>query len=201
MIGVLDYGAGNLGNLCRALSHLGIPFRVLARPERGGYGALVIPGVGAFGPARERLLRSGLWEMIRAERERGTPILGICLGMQLLCLKSSEMGEHEGLGLVGARVERFSKPRKVPHMGWNEVIWSERWAKVAGCERAFYYFVHSYRAEVGPWTCGLCEHDGEPFSAAVEGEGVVGFQFHPERSGAWGLRLLEGLMRGWGVIQ
>ena len=190
---LFDYGTGNLHSLRKALERRGADVRIGA--ETGDADALVLPGVGAFGAAAARLAPHA--DAIRAAAADGLPVLGICLGMQLL-LDDSEEGPGRGLGLVPGRVRRL-RARRVPHMGWNRV-------RPAGPDPLFgasgdrFYFANSYAADpsdpadVAAWV----EHEGVRFPAAVRRGTVVGTQFHPEKSGRAGLDLLGRFLAGVG---
>lgn len=187
---LFDYGTGNLHSLGKALERQGATVRIDS--DVGDADALVLPGVGAFGAAADRLAPHA--DTIRAAARDGLPILGICLGMQLL-LDSSDEGPGEGLGLIPGRVRQL-RARRVPHMGWNAVE-PERPDPLfgdggGGGEGERFYFANSFVAEpadpahVAAWT----EHEGERFVAGVRNGPVVGAQFHPEKSGEAGLVLL-----------
>jgi imidazole glycerol-phosphate synthase subunit HisH len=179
---VFDYGAGNLHSLRRALETAGATVALESDPERLTAGdLLVLPGVGAFGHAAARIApaRARIADALRD----GHPCLGVCLGMQLL-FDSSDEGAGAGLGLFPGRVRRL-EARRVPHMGWNRVTWSGGPALRAA------YFAHGYAAEAGaPHTIATAEHEGTTFAAAVAGACTLGVQFHPEKSGADGVRWL-----------
>ena len=193
MIAILDYGMGNLRSVQKALQYLGADARIVSDPaEADGASRLVLPGVGAFRDAAERLRASGLDEALLRAARAGKPVLGICLGMQLMFAQSEENGVYEGLGLFPGKITRLEAPgMKIPHMGWNTIqtracpLWE------AGEEKCV-YFVHSYcAAEVSEdWTAAVCEY-GMPFSAAVCRGNVMATQFHPEKSGAAGLEMLH----------
>ena len=193
MIAILDYGMGNLRSVQKALQYLGADARIVSDPaEADRASRLVLPGVGAFRDAAERLRASGLDEALLRAARAGKPVLGICLGMQLMFAQSEENGVYEGLGLFPGKITRLEAPgMKIPHMGWNTIqtracpLWE------AGEEKCV-YFVHSYcAAEVSEdWTAAVCEY-GMPFSAAVCRGNVMATQFHPEKSGAAGLEMLR----------
>ena len=193
MIAILDYGMGNLRSVQKALQYLGADARIVSDPaEADGASRLVLPGVGAFRDAAERLRASGLDEALLRAARAGKPVLGICLGMQLMFAQSEENGVYEGLGLFPGKITRLEAPgMKIPHMGWNTIqtracpLWE------AGEEKCV-YFVHSYcAAEISEdWTAAVCEY-GMPFSAAVCHGNVMATQFHPEKSGAAGLEMLR----------
>ena len=193
MIAILDYGMGNLRSVQKALQYLGADARIVSDPaEADGASRLVLPGVGAFRDAAERLRASGLDEALLRAARADKPVLGICLGMQLMFAQSEENGVYEGLGLFPGKITRLEAPgMKIPHMGWNTIqtracpLWE------AGEEKCV-YFVHSYcAAEVSEdWTAAVCEY-GMPFSAAVCHGSVMATQFHPEKRGAAGLEMLR----------
>lgn len=192
---LLDYGMGNLRSVQKAVEFLGYPIRV--QTDLAGATKLIIPGVGAFGAAMERL--RPLRDEIRAYAAQGSPLLGICLGQQLLFETSEEIGEHEGLGLLGGHV-RYFRPvpgLKVPHMGWNALDWAEHEALGYGMVNGGQvYFVHSLVTDCAEPTdvSAWCAY-GERFAAAVRRKNVWGTQFHPEKSGAIGLSILENFLK------
>ncbi|GAB4321927.1 MAG: imidazole glycerol phosphate synthase subunit HisH [Promethearchaeota archaeon] len=197
-VGIVDYGMGNLRSIEKALARLGQKPLVSGRLEDlEGCEALVLPGVGAFGDAVANLKRAGLDQYIKDRVEGGTPLLGICLGLQLLLDESEEMGKHAGLGLVPGRVVRFNTKEKVPQIGWNVVEFTEDAAALSEGlpSGTHFYFVHSYHAVLldpkNGW--GWTEYGGVLYASVVATRGgkVVATQFHPEKSGKWGLRLLE----------
>jgi len=188
---VPDLGLSNLWSARKALEALGHEVEpasdaAAVRDAR----ALVLPGVGAFAEAARRLESTGIGNAIRDAAGRGVPVLGICLGMQLLFESSEEGGESRGLGLLPGRVRRLSGRAPVPHVGWNRVEATDAGRALFGAGGDF-YFVHSYVAEPAAGTTVLarCTH-GETFPAAVARGRFLGFQFHPEKSGAAGLALL-----------
>jgi glutamine amidotransferase len=191
LIVVLDYGMGNLPNVVRAVRHLGFDCRIAT--DLSGASKAILPGVGAFGAAMRRL------EPLRAELERfverGGPLLGICLGQQLLFERSEELGEHEGLGFLRGTVRYFPKlpGLKVPHMGWNEIRFVKDTPMAAGFpEGGQVYFVHSLFTECSePEDVAAVSEHGVRFAAAVCRGNLWGMQFHPEKSGSVGLALLR----------
>lgn len=194
MTGIIDYGMGNLRSVQKALEYLGE--RTVISSEAGALDVcerLVLPGVGSFGAGMENLKRAGLDTYVKA-RVKDTPLLGICLGMQFLLSISEEEGKFRGLGLIEGRAVRFSQG-KVPHMGWNGVtdVKSPLFRGIAdGTE---FYFVHSYYADTAePYTIGRTEYY-VPFASAIGAGNAYGVQFHPEKSGEAGLRLLENFTR------
>lgn len=200
MILIVDYGIGNLRSLEKAFQAVGVEATrsgdpaMVSRAER-----LVVPGVGAFGACAAELKARGLWEPVRSAAASGVPLLGVCVGMQLLFEGSDEHGAHEGLALLPGKVARFpaSDPAgerlKVPHMGWNVVHFTREHPLARGlAEEAHFYFVHSYRTEgASPEdVLGVTEY-GSPFPAVVARNNILGVQFHPEKSQAAGLRVLR----------
>lgn len=198
MISVIESGIGNVGSILNMLKHLGIEAQVIrSDAEIRSAERLVLPGVGAFDPAMSQLKRLGFIEALNyAVQERRRPILGICLGMQLL-LESSEEGEMPGLGWINGRSVRFKFETEhnklpVPNMGWNEVA-AKRTSLLFGgiAPGARYYFVHSYHAKChDPAAVAATATYGAPFTAAVEQANVFGVQFHPEKSHRFGMALL-----------
>jgi glutamine amidotransferase len=194
MIGVIEYGMGNVQSVCNALEHLGHQAGVIRTPdELVAAQRVILPGVGAFGAGMENLARAGLVAALEKEvRGAGKPFLGICLGMQLLCKESSEFGRHAGLGWVDAAVRPFDRAAglRVPHVGWNSITVARPNALVR--ESADLYFLHSFyvdapRADFVSATC----HYGLEFTAAVEKGNVFGTQFHLEKSQRAGLDILR----------
>jgi glutamine amidotransferase len=195
LIAILDYGMGNLRSVEKALEHVGASAQVtsdhsiLARAD-----GLILPGVGAFPKAMEAVRRLGLDEALAARVEAGTPTLGICLGMQLLFENSTELGGAEGIGLLPGTVEPLSAPGlKLPQIGWNAVAWRRASRLTSGLpDPTAFYHVHSFAAKPADEadTLGVAAYGAE-FASAVEREPVYGVQFHPEKSGPHGLRLLS----------
>ncbi len=192
-IAILDYGMGNLRSVEKALEHVGATATIGSDAEtvRGADG-LVLPGVGAFPKAMRRVRELGLDELIAERREAGVPILGICLGLQLLFDSTTELGGATGLGLLPGEVaELEADGLKVPHIGWSPVRWEResRLAEGIASETPF-YFVHSFAPH--PQAADLLGSAayGARFACAVERDDVFGVQFHPEKSSAAGLRLL-----------
>jgi imidazole glycerol-phosphate synthase subunit HisH len=182
MIAIVDYGAGNLRSVCNALHVLNQTYKLAREPaDLDGVKGVLLPGVGHFGQLMSALEQLGFTSRLKAEAEGGTPLMGICLGMQALLESSEEALGVGGLGLLPGKVVKFTDVPRVPHMGWNEVVFN-------GSSEVF-YFANSYYAPVGDWTTGVCKY-GREFSAAVQRDNVSGVQFHPEKSGDAGLRLL-----------
>ena len=199
MVGIIDYGVGNLFSLCSSFKAIGVEAFVSGDPaELSKADRLVLPGVGAFEDAAKKLRASGLDSFVRQQAAAGKPLLGICLGMQMLFEKSFEYGEHEGLGLLKGQVVpmagKINSELKIPHMGWNalEVKQGKLLADVNG---AYVYFVHSFFAEgCEDSLSALTEYD-IPITAAVEKDNIFGCQFHPEKSGKVGLSILQKFCR------
>lgn len=201
---VVDYGLGNLFSLTRALKKAGAAdIELSADPARvRAAKRLVIPGVGAFGDGMAGLRERGLVEPVREVAASGRPVLGICLGMQLLLEEGAEFGRHEGLGLIKGRTVAFPRPEgarlKVPHVGWN-ALRGERWegTPLGGLPpEAQVYFVHSFVAEPADPAHALAtaRYGGRDFCAALRKGNIFGCQFHPEKSGPVGLRILANFL-------
>jgi len=190
---LVDAGGTNIGSVRAALARLGVEAALTADAARiRAADKVILPGVGAAGPAMARLRALGLVEVLRGLTR---PVLGVCLGMQLLCAHSEE-GEVDGLDLIPAPVRRFpQRPGlRVPHMGWNALLPVRDHPLLRGLaagEQA--YFVHSYAVPVGAWTLASADYGG-PFSAAIAARNFHGMQFHPERSAALGARLLKNFL-------
>jgi glutamine amidotransferase len=193
-IAVLDYGVGNLRSVEKALERVGAEPVLTSDPDlAAGVDGLILPGVGAFARAMRRVRELGFDRLITDRIDAGTPVLGICLGFQLLFESSTELGGERGLGLLGGEVTGLDAPGlKVPHIGWEPVSWSGDSELTAGiADRTPFYFVHSFapRPTVGSDLLGTAVH-GERFCCAVARPPLYGVQFHPEKSSAAGLRLL-----------
>jgi imidazole glycerol-phosphate synthase subunit HisH len=188
LIAIVDYGVGNLRSVERALRHAGGEALVTsdaAELERAD--GLVLPGVGAFGAARSRLAEGGLGRRLVELAQKGKPLLGVCLGYQLLFEESTEGGRHEGLGLLPGRVIEVQGSEHVPVIGWCRVAQkgpSRLWDGIA--DRSYFYFVHSFTPEAGDFAIASSDHS---HAAASARGNVMGTQFHPEKSGPDGLRV------------
>jgi imidazole glycerol-phosphate synthase subunit HisH len=194
MIAVVDYGAGNLASVANALDKIGAPVIVTYNPEdiRKADG-VIVPGVGAAADTMKHLSSLNLTDVVLDVIRNGTPYLGICMGMQVLLSRSYEGGEHPCLGVIEGSVLRLPEGLPIPHMGWNQVKQQGAHPLFAGIpDETDFYFVHSYFAqpEDEAWIGGMTEY-GRWFTSAVCRGNVMGTQFHPEKSGYWGLRLLE----------
>ena len=200
MIGIVDYNMGNLASVINAFAKVGADTTLESDPSRlSQYDKLILPGVGAFGDAMAHLKSNGMNEAVKAYAASGKPLLGICLGMQLLFESSEEFGATEGLGLIPGKVVAFDEnafdhPQKVPHMGWNEMFCRGLTPTKLfdGLPNDFYlYFVHSFHA--------VCEdkyaigktHYGYEFVSAVQNGNIYGIQPHPEKSHENGLKIIE----------
>jgi glutamine amidotransferase len=191
MIAVVDYRAGNLTSVKKALDHLGVDAVVTREPGVVAKAdKIILPGVGHFS-ATTILEQTGLRTAILLRVEEGVPFLGVCVGMQWMFDSSEEAPAIPGLGLISGKNERFPANVKSPHVGWNSLVCNEGSRLFRGIPSgSFVYFTHSYRAPVVKATVARSEYGGE-FSAAVEQGHLFGVQFHPEKSGAIGLQLLE----------
>jgi glutamine amidotransferase len=193
MIAIMDYGMGNLRSVQKAFQKVGAEAVVTDEREIiESARAVVLPGVGAFGDAMTNLRSQGLVETIGRVAERGTPLLGICLGLQLFFEESDEMGLHQGLGLFPGRVRRFDVGLKVPHIGWNQVHIRRQSPLLDGlADGSYAYFVHSYYVEPAEDGSVLATTDyGLDFASVVGRNNVYGIQFHPEKSQDVGMRIL-----------
>ena len=194
---IIDYGVGNLFSLGSSLRRIGAEVTVSSDPQViRGADKLILPGVGAFADAIAKLRQLGLDRIIRERAAAGVPILGICLGMQLLFEKSYEYGEHQGLGLLKGSVVSMADvipgDLKIPHIGWNRLTFtreSRLFRHIQGGD--FVYFVHSYYAADCDDSVIATADYGAPLTAAVEQGNVMGCQFHPEKSGNVGLAILK----------
>jgi len=199
MVGIIDYGVGNLFSLQSSFKAIGEDAFVsgdaeeLRRADR-----LVLPGVGAFEDAAAKLRASGLDSFVRQQAAEGKPLLGICLGMQMLFEKSFEYGEHEGLGLLKGQVVpmagKIDPELKIPHMGWN-ALEVKQGRLLADADGQYVYFVHSFFAENCEDSLSAVTEYDIPITAAVEKGNIFGCQFHPEKSGNVGLSILQKFCR------
>ena len=193
MIAIIDYEAGNICSVRNALERLGASYELTADPERIRQARKVIlPGVGNAAQAMASLRAGGLDQVVRSLRQ---PVLGICVGMQLMC-RSSEEGPVDCMGLFDTRVQRFREApdAKVPHMGWNSIgnLESKLFKDILG--GSYVYFVHSFYAGLCPDTIATCRHGDTLFSAALRWENFYGTQFHPEKSGDVGTAILRNFL-------
>jgi glutamine amidotransferase len=190
-VAIVDYGAGNLTSVKKAFDWLGRQATITSDPEMiAAAERVVVPGVGHFAATRG-LESNGLRQAIESAIQEGTPVLGICLGMQWMFSSSTEAPGLRGVALFPGECERFPESVKSPHVGWNRLRRNRSSKLLAALsEDPFVYFTHSYRAPVGACTVADCEYGG-PFSAVVERDLVFGVQFHPEKSGTAGIKILE----------
>ena len=194
MVGIIDYGVGNLFSLRSSFAAIGVEAFVSGDPaELAKADRLILPGVGAFGDAARKLRESGLDSFVKEQAASGKPLMGICLGMQLLFEKGYEYGEHEGLGILKGQVVAMSgklpSDLKIPHMGWNALKLTKP-ARLLE-EGSYVYFVHSFYAENCADSIAAVTDYGIPITAAVERDNIFGCQFHPEKSGNVGLEILK----------
>jgi glutamine amidotransferase len=198
MIAIIDYGAGNIRSIEKALEHVGAVVRVTDDPAVvADAEAIVLPGVGSGGAAMTRMVERGLDDAIREATRQGRPFLGICLGMQLLAEHHAE-GEVDGLGLFSGEVRRIPHGPKIPHMGWNQVMPLHPDLHIFADipPAAYFYFAHSYYVE--PYDArgvAAVTDYGSPYCSVIVTERVWGTQFHPEKSGNVGLQLLRNFVR------
>ncbi len=198
MIAIIDYNMGNLASVQNAFAKLGKDTVVESDPQKfAAYDKIVLPGVGAFGDAMEHLRQRDMIDSIKEFAASGKPVLGICLGMQLLFQSSEEFGEHEGLGLIKGDVKAFDTTKfrenlKVPHMGWNRMFTKEHPLFKGLDENHYLYFVHTYHVHCANEDdiIGQTEY-GYRFTSAVAHENIMGIQPHPEKSHKNGLQILE----------
>ena len=207
MIAVIDYGVGNLFSLLSSLNYVGLDTKLTNNIEEiENAKGIILPGVGAFRDAIGNLEKYGLKETLINEARKGKPFLGICLGMQMLFEKSYEYGEYEGLGLINGTVEEIKKyilensDLKIPHMGWNSLIINERFKDDKILKdidnNEYVYYVHSYFAKTDTKNIVTYSEYGTKIPGIVKNENVYGMQFHPEKSGDTGLKLLK----NWGEL-
>jgi len=197
-VGIIDYGVGNLRSVEKAFAAVGCDAvvsadeEILQRVDR-----LVLPGVGAFGACMRALTERGFDRLVTERVAQGTPLLGVCVGMQMLFEESEEFGTTRGLGLLPGRVIRFSDDLVVPQVGWNQISQRHAHHLLQGiADGAFFYFVHSYYCQPADSSFVLGETDyGVAYASVVAHENISGVQFHPEKSQAAGLRLLANFAR------
>lgn len=208
-ISIVDYGVGNIYNITRAFDYLGVHVSLTRDIKQiRESDKLILPGVGSFESGISNLKKYGLDSEVKDFYKSGKPLLGICLGMQLLFDRSYEDGNWEGLGLISGEVKKFpespERSYKIPHMCWNTVTFNKTDTSQIGVrikedvsKDPYFYFVHSYYVETNAENILLeCQYAGKHFAAGVKKENLLAFQFHPERSGEAGLRLLKAFVEG-----
>ncbi|MCL5005739.1 MAG: imidazole glycerol phosphate synthase subunit HisH [Acidobacteria bacterium] len=197
MIGVIDYGAGNVGSVLRAIQYLGFPAGAIQEAsELPATSRIVLPGQGHFAAMMASLQERKMIEPLRSHMAAGKPFLGICLGLQALYEASDEAPDAHGLGLLPGHVKRFEGIFKIPHLGWNQLDIRRQEGLFRGVPNgSFAYFCHSYYGPITPETAAVTEY-GQSFAAAIEMGSVAAVQFHPEKSGDVGLKVLENFLKG-----
>ena len=192
MISILDYGAGNLRSVQNTLAEIGAPYELIHNAgELARAAKIVLPGVGHFGQMMRALDQMQVREALLARIRAGVPFLGICLGLQGLFESSEEAPEQRGLGLFPGQIRRFPATARVPHMGWNEIEPRNGARLLANlAPHPYLYFAHSYYAPVVDATAALCNYT-VPYTAALETKNIFGVQFHPEKSGPLGLKIVR----------
>jgi len=202
LIGIVDYNMGNLASVINAFESVDANIAVESDPSKlKNYDKLILPGVGAFADAMEHLKSNGMDEAVKAYAQTGKPLLGICLGMQLLFESSEEFGVTQGLGLIEGKVvafdeSKFDQKLKVPHMGWNELFVQNDTKLFDGLEKEFYlYFVHSFHAVCDDKYAIGKTYYGYEFVSAVKKDNIYGIQPHPEKSHENGLKIIENFVK------
>ena len=208
---VIDYGIVNLKNILRGFEYIGVPIESAVDPDQVlKADRVILPGVGAFASGMNELRTRGMDEAIKCIANIGRPVLGICLGMQMLLDSSIEYGQHQGLGLIPGSVVPIPTNsvgmgrRKIPHIGWNALRYpshASSWKNSClnrASEGSFFYFVHSFMVvpENSSHILAQCIYEGLPVTAAIKKDNITGLQFHPERSGPIGLEILHEFMDG-----
>ena len=193
-IAVINYGMGNLHSIMNGLKKVKVPAVLTTSAATAGKCAgIIIPGVGAFGDAVKELKKRKLFGFLKKAAAKNTPVLGICLGMQLLFEESSEFGKIKGLGFIKGKVKKFGRNLKVPHMGWNRVYKTKKNNRVLKNIKngEFFYFVHSYYAapDISASVLTKTKYDNIIFTSGVNRDNIYGFQFHPEKSGEKTLKI------------
>jgi len=202
LIGIVDYNIGNLASVINAFTKVGADIHLESDPSKlDQYDKLILPGVGAFGDAMDHLQSNGMDKAVKEFAASGKPLMGICLGMQLLFQSSEEFGEREGLGLIEGKIvafdnSKFNQALKVPHMGWNELFIQKETDLFKGLEKKFYlYFVHSYHVKCDDkYAIGKTNY-GYEFTSAVQKNNIYGIQPHPEKSHENGLKIIENFVK------
>ena len=200
MVAIVDYNMGNLASVFNACKLIGVDAHIVSNPdELKNYGRVILPGVGAFGDAMEHLESTGMKKAVLDFAASGKPIIGICLGMQLLFESSEEFGDHKGLGLIPGKVIAFDKAKmnmeehKVPHVGWNK-LFNKPSPLFNTLTNPYLYFVHSFHAVTDNKYIIGRTHYGYDFTSAVNKDNIYGFQPHPEKSHDNGIQILKNFM-------
>lgn len=202
MVGVIDYDSGNIRSVVNAVEAIDVHARLVKKhQDLRGCSHVVLPGVGAFGFCADRLRTSGLLEELEQwALGDGKPLLGICVGMQLMADHSEELGRHQGLGWIGGSVRKLATPAdqpeiRVPHVGWNEVFFKESFGLFNAGESVDFYFDHAFAYQSPRLGAEIaCAHHGQQFTAAIKRGNIVAVQFHPEKSQAAGMRLFKSFL-------
>ena len=192
MIAIIDYGAGNLRSVANTLEEIGAPYRVLTSPQGlESFQKIILPGVGHFGQMMRELDSRGLRAAILERAAANIPLLGICIGLQCMFEGSEEAPEQKGLGLFPGKVSRFPLDARVPHMGWNSLDRAKHCLLLDGLdEHPYVYFAHSYYAPLCDATAASCTYE-LPYTATLQRDNIYAVQFHPEKSGPVGLRVMR----------
>ena len=200
MIGIIDYNMGNLASVYNACHLLDAKATIVKNPEElRFFDRIILPGVGAYGDAMQHLIHTGMKDAVLEFAKSGKPMIGICLGMQLLFENSSEFGHTDGLGLIDGVVVKFDKSKmsedfKIPHMGWNTIV-SKEHKLFEGLSNPYLYFVHSYHVKTDEKNIIGKTTYGYEFASAVNKDNIYGFQPHPEKSHDNGLKILQNFMK------
>lgn len=199
LVTIVDYGVGNLYSLYSSFKYIGADVNITGCPDEiKNAKHLLLPGGGAFGSGAEKLRETGLDKLVIAHGKQGKPLLGICLGMQLLFEKGYEYGEHEGLGLIPGEVKMLdSSGVKIPHMGWNKLEIKKESPLLKGIpDKSYFYYIHSYGVEGNTgFTTATTTYGNNTICGLANKDNIFGIQFHPEKSGALGLKILENFIK------
>ncbi|MBR4496620.1 MAG: imidazole glycerol phosphate synthase subunit HisH [Acholeplasmatales bacterium] len=193
MIAIIDYGVGNLGSVLNAFKYLGYEAIITSnKDDILASDKVVLPGVGAFSDAMDAFIKKGFVPVINEVIKRGTPILGICVGMQMLFEKSYEYGIHDGLGILKGNIIKFNEDGfKVPQIGWNQINVIKDNPLLKGLDNKYVYFVHSYHLDDSVYAIAKTEYAGVSYPSAINYKNIYATQFHPEKSGEVGLQILK----------
>ncbi|MBE6138088.1 MAG: imidazole glycerol phosphate synthase subunit HisH [Erysipelotrichaceae bacterium] len=193
MIAIINYGVGNLGSVKNALDYLKLESKITSdKEEILDADKIILPGVGAFEDAMKAFKSLELDKVLLECINAGKPVLGICVGMQMLFEYSYEYGKHEGLGIFKGNIIKFDDTNyKVPHMGWNNISITKNNKLLEGLDNQFVYFVHSYHLDESNFEIATCEYAGVKYPCAVNRDNIYAVQFHPEKSGDIGLQILK----------